>query len=85
MRATTQSDISDEAEYEDAPKAFIEGTSDGPIPLTDLDSKEIHLAATDGFVNVIFGVVWHPANYHRRPSLQPMLSSQASTHPNPRA
>ncbi|KFX93017.1 hypothetical protein V490_05035 [Pseudogymnoascus sp. VKM F-3557] len=51
MRATTQPDFSDEAEYEDVPKAFIEGTSDGPIPSTDSDSKEIHLAATDGFAS----------------------------------
>ncbi|KFY02750.1 hypothetical protein O988_01942 [Pseudogymnoascus sp. VKM F-3808] len=51
MRATTQPDFSDEAEHEDLPKAFIGGSSDGPIPLTDLDSKEINLAATDGFAS----------------------------------
>lgn len=73
MRAIPRPDFIDETEYEDVPKAFIGGSSDGPIPLTDLDSKEINLATTDDFVNITFSLVRHPADYHRPPSLQSVL------------
>lgn len=53
MRATAYPDINDETEAEEVPKAFIVGTSDGPMPLADLDIKEISLTTTEDFVNIV--------------------------------
>ncbi|KFZ08111.1 hypothetical protein V502_09538 [Pseudogymnoascus sp. VKM F-4520 (FW-2644)] len=49
MRATVYPDINDETEGEEVPKAFIAETSDGPIPLKELDIKEINPATTEDF------------------------------------
>lgn len=73
MRAATQLGISDETEGEEVPKAFITGTSDGPIPLTDLDRKEINLTPAEDFVNTVFLNFRTLLTYHRTLNHQSML------------
>lgn len=53
MRATAYSDVNDETEGEEVPKAFIEAASDGPIPLAESDRKRISLTNAEDFVHAV--------------------------------